>query len=685
MLKQIRSWPRIGAAALALAAIVSASPSPQASSTGSTAPGHLRPLDLSGVVCLELAGNPLDAYPHFEYVRTFMEGAPISVAVDPTRYPAIVGWSGNVFVVAHKDLAEWSDNPELHDVRVGPQAVVLDGADVQGNTVLLLQTEMISGEAGIGLGVPYDIVLDTNCNGTLDSGDWIDGLSGEPGFFVAKPTQVAGPLAVTEVIYSGGTFLGQDLYYPSEIASMGELPLVVVSHGNGHLYTWYDHIGYHLASYGCIVMSHTNQTQPGIETASTTTLTNTEYILANQATIAGGALAGHLDGHRIVWIGHSRGGEGVVRAYDRIFDGTYVPLNFALSDIVLVSSIAPTDFLGPESSNPHDVNYDLWVGAADDDVTGCADCSICQSFHLLDRASGNRQSISLYGVGHGAFHDGGGDTVAAGPCQVSRADTHLLMKSYLLPLVKRYTEGNLAAEDFLWRQWEHFHSPGLPENPCIVVNMEYTLGPSADRFVVDDFQTEPSTTVSSSGGPVDSEFTDLFEGRFDDPNSDFTYDGNPMNGMTMGDANDTTSGITFGWVGNDLGLRFGLTPGHEDLRPYRYVSFRACQCTRDPQNVAWLGDQLFEVGLRDRNGVSSFIGIGAYGGGIEVPYQRTFCGLGAGWGNEFETIRIRLEDFTRNGTGIDLSDVDSIEIDCGPAHGSKTGRIGFDDLMLTRD
>jgi hypothetical protein len=325
------------------------------------------------------------------------------------------------------------------------------------------------------------------------------------------------------------------------------------------------------------------------------------------------------------------------------------------------------------------------VGGADDDVSGCADCSQCQSFHLLDRASGNRQSISLHGVGHGAFHSGGGSTVAEGPCQVSRADTHLLMKSYLLPLVKRYTEGNLAAEDFLWRQWEHFHSPGLPENPCVVVDLQYTPGPSAERFVVDDFQTEPATTVSSSGGLVVSEFPDLFEGRFDDPDSEFTDNGHPMNGMTMGDVFDTTSGITFGWIGADLGLRFGLPSGYEDLSPYRYLGFRACQSTRDPLNEAWLGDQQLEVGLRDGQGNSSFVGIGAYGGGVEVPYQRAGCGVGVGWANEFETIRIRIEDFTRNGAGIDLADIAWIELRCGPAHGSKEGRLGFDDLVLTRD
>jgi hypothetical protein len=186
-------------------------------------------------------------------------------------------------------------------------------------------------------------------------------------------------------------------------------------------------------------------------------------------------------------------------------------------------------------------------------------------------------------------------------------------------------------------------------------------------------------------GPVVSDFVDHAEGRLDDPNLSFTHDGDPANGMTMGGSSDSTAGLSIGWLGADLGLRFGLPPGSEDLSGYRYLSFRACQITRDPRNEAFLGDQQFEVGLRDGQGAASFLGIGAWGGGIEVPYQRMGCGAGVGWGNEFETIRIRLEDFTRNGAGIDLSDIEWIEFRFGPAHGSKEGHLGFDDLVLTRE
>jgi len=638
----------------------------------------------TGVVRLKLAGNSLSAYPYFEYVRAINQGSTVEVAVDPFRYPGVTGQRADLYVVSHKTEAEWAADPQLIDVRGQPQSVTFNGLDIAGNT-FLVDEGLLSGDSGIGLGVPYDVVLDFNVDGLLDSGDYIDGLGDAAGFYVVAPTQLAGPLAVSQVIYSGGSFLGQVTFYPTDIASMKQLPLVVVSHGNGHNYLWYDHIGNHLASYGFIVMSHQNNTGPGIETASTTTLTNTDYLLGNQATIAGGALNGHIDSHRIIWIGHSRGGEGVVRAYDRIFTGAYHPSNFQLEDIILISSIAPTDFLGPDMSNPHGINYHLWVGAADSDVNGCASCSLCQSFHLLDRATGTRQSTSLYGVGHGSFHNGPTGLVADGPCLLTRAETHQIMKGYLLPLVKRYTEGNIPAKDYLWRAYERFHPNGVPTHECVVANLEYNEGSAAMNFVVDDFQSPASTAVSSSGGAVTYDVDNLVKGQLHDSDGSFTWaPSDPMNGMTVGSASDITRGIVFEW-NTDRTLSFEIVPERRDVSAYQYFSFRAAQGTRHPLTMLELAGRTFTVSLRDGNGLSSSINVGAYGGGIRSPYQRTGCGIGAGWGNEFETLRTRLSDFLNNGSGLDLTNLVAIDFQFGPSYGSSAGRLGLDDVEFTLD
>ena len=49
-----------------------------------------------------------------------------------------------------------------------------------------------------------------------------------------------------------------------------------------------DHIGFHLASYGFVVMSHENNVLPGIATSTQSVFDNLEYFLGNLATLAGG-------------------------------------------------------------------------------------------------------------------------------------------------------------------------------------------------------------------------------------------------------------------------------------------------------------------------------------------------------------------------------------------------------------
>ena len=484
---------------------------------------------------IELAGNDLTAFPHFEYVRAINEGSPVRLAVDPGVNSALVGQTCDLYVVVSKTISGWTSDPTLTDVSSGgAETKTFAAGTIQGNTVIL-DSGTLSGDAGIELGVPYDMVIDVNQNGSLDSGDYIDGYDNvEAGFYVCHDTADRGPLATSESIYdlSGASFDSQDVYWPTGIATMGELPLIIVSHGHGHNYQWYDHIGEHMASYGYVVMSHQNNTGPGVESAATTTLSNTDAFLSNLGTIAGGVLQGHVDETKMTWLGHSRGGEGVVIAYDRIFDGTFTPVNYTIDDIKLVSSIAPVDFQTLPNTDPHDVNYHLWTGGSDDDVSGCASCNQCQTFHLHDRAEQYRQSISLHGVGHGDFHDGGGSSVAFGPCLVGRINTHTIMRGYFYPLVERYIDGNIPAKDYLSRQWESFRPPSAPTSACVVVDLQYRDGSAPGKFVIDDYQTNPSTTLSSLGLTVTSTVTGVVEGDMDDPNNTFTNSTDAFNGFT---------------------------------------------------------------------------------------------------------------------------------------------------------
>ena len=376
----------------------------------------------------------------------------------------------------------------------------------------------------------------------------------------------------------------------------------------------------------------------------------------------------------------------MVIAYRRLLDGELWS-NFTLSDIKLVSSIAPTDFGGP-SVDVGGVPYHLWTGGADADVNGCANCTQCQTFHLHERADGERYSISLHGVGHGDFHDGGGGSVAAGPCRVGRVQTHDIMRGYFLPLVKWTLEGDLAAQEYLWRQWEDLKPIGAPLDDCVVVDLMYQEHPSSGKYVLDNFQSNFMQNVSSSGGGVLHSLDNYLEGRFDDPNNSFNPSvADPMNGMTLAGTGDTSRGIVFDWQDVDEVLLFQIPIGDRDLTSYDRLSFRAAQSTRSPRTTAVLEDMNFTVELIDENGRSSAIQIDAYGGGIEEPYQRPQCGgMGLrGWANEFETIRIRLRDFQSDGQPLDLSHVAYVGFLFGPNYGAAEGRLGLDEIEFTQE
>jgi len=637
----------------------------------------------------ELAGNSLSMRPFFEKVRAINMGSTVEVSIDPLAMPSLAGQTADIFVTVAKTSAGWDADATLVDVSSGgAETVTFSASGVQANT-FTVDTGTLAGPVGTDLGAGYDVVIDLDQDGLLSAGDVIDGYADHAGFEVVRDTTQAGPFAVSESIYSGGTWLDHDTYYPTNIATMGKLPLVMISHGNGHNYQWYDHIGNHLASYGYVVVSHSNNTGPGIQTASTTTLDNTDKFIGNLAAILGGKLDGHVDSHNITWIGHSRGGEGVARAYDKIVDGTYVPTNFVLSDIKLISSMAPTDFLGTTSSTPHDVPYHLWVGQADSDVNGCPSSNVTQCFHLLDRAENQSQSTSLKGVGHTWFHDNGGFSWASGPQLIGEAATHLIQLGYFLPLVKYHIEGDWAARDFLTRQYEDFHPISAPVGVVgVEVDLQFRDANESGKFVIDDFQTNTGLALASSGAAVSHTVQLAVEGRMDDGNSNFTnIASDTFNGFTEGSATDFTRGLVFNADGaGDYDITYDILPGDADWTSFQDLSFRACQSTRHPLTTAFLGDSDFEVELVDTLGNSSTISILASGAGLTEPYQRTGCGTGApGWGNEFETIRLALEGFTADDAAFDLSNVDKLIFHFGPSHGSAGGRYGLDDIALTKN
>jgi hypothetical protein len=430
-----------------------------------------------------------------------------------------------------------------------------------------------------------------------------------------------------------------------------------------------------MASYGYIVMSHQNNYGP-----PECTLGHTDAILELQDSIAGGAIDGKIDETRIIWIGHSRGGEGVTRAFDALVEGTYTPTHYTTDSIVLISALLP--IVNPSVDIYH-VNFHLWTASGDSDVSGEAGWDLVETFHLHDRATKYRMSTVVQGTGHAWFHNGPEEpSWFEGPCSIGQENTHLIELGLFLPLIKYYAEGNVPATDFFWRQYERFHPIGVDtSDPCIVVTSEYRNGSDEGNFFVDDYQTEESLYTSSSGGSVSYSVQNVEEGRLHDNNTSFTWTpSDPFNGATQASAVDTSRGVVFDWNGTNAYYEWEVIASQRDLSDDLYLSFRGAQGTQHPYTLAELGDLTFSVTLRDGTGTTNSINIGAYGGGLEQPYQRQ-----GGWHNEMEVIRIRPTDFLTNGSDLDLTDIAGVRFDFGPSWGSNEGRIVVDELMLTND
>ncbi len=628
-----------------------------------------------------IGGEIIGEYPNFHYVDSFNSNDQIRGALDGPRHAERDGLQYRAYVVEHKTAAGWAGDNTLADVTGGFETATFSDASTQANIVTLWAAGLDSGPL---IHKSYDIVYDFGMDGTLDAGDIIDGLSfgEEAGAYVVKDLTAAGPYTPVESTYSGGTWLGQNLFYPSEIGTgdLTNVPIIIMSHGNGHQYTWYDYLGTHYASHGFVFMSHQNNTGPGIETASTTTLTNTNYLLGNLGTIAGGALDGNVNLDRVIWSGHSRGGEGVVRAYDRLFDGETYP-NFDISQIVLVSSIAPTVFLTAGVSDPHDVTYHVIGAAGDGDVSGAANCAVCQYFRLHDRAEATAMTMYVHGTDHNDYNCCGFNDYTGPPAdQIGRDEAQKIARSYYLALAETYGNDSPAVKEYLTRMYDDLKPIGVL--PTAIVALTYTERATAANFVIDDYETQPADGTSSSGGTVTYDVSNLFEGILGDADSTYGWlESDPMNGMTYhSGGGDIAFGAIWDYtVGQTRYVEYEVVPGARDVRDMAFVSFRACQQTHHPETVALDDYHSFSVTLRDGSGTSSSIHFGGWGH-LTPLFQRS-----GGWLNEMNTVRARVSEFETNGSGIDLSDVVAVRLEFGAAFGSDRGRIGIDDVQFTAE
>lgn len=647
------------------------------SDTDTTPPSEIRYRDL--------AGHSLAAHPWFGVVQAFNDDDAVELAIDPVRHPDLAGKACDVWVVNSRDEAGWANDPTLVDVRpVAPQTVTI-GDTLADSRFEIAAPGLLSSNAGPSLGVAFDVVLDCNGNTMLDAGDVLDG-GAAPGLWRTHDTTAVGPLAVSQFEAYASQYLDQRTFYPTDVASMGQLPLVVVTHGWSYNHTYYDYIGEHLASYGYIVMFHEAEVLDGdgagTIAAANTTLENLEDLLANQAILGEGVLDGHIDARRIMLTGHSTGGEAVVRAATQLREGSFTSSNFGYADIRVVSSMAPVSWHPRSMVDPGDVPYHMFVAGADDDVSGAPEASYTQCRSIFERAVGPRQLTYIHGAGHGDLLSCCGELFidASAPALIGREETNRVARGYFLALAELYLRDNPAGREFFTRSYADFHPSGIAAG--VVVSNEYRSA-RAGAVVLDDFESNEALDLASSGGAVTLSVANAAEVLLRDNDGALAWTGEqPSNGMTHArHEGDSTHALVFDWApGADAFYEHAVTSSLSDFSGHTFLSLRAAQGTRHPETVALAGPLSFTITLRDEDGTAASV---ALAGRAEVPppYARDGFGAGVGWQNEFVTIRVRLDEL-RTDSEIDLSRIAAVRIEFGASFGSPRGRLGIDDLEL---
>ena len=639
------------------------------------------------IINTPLAGKPLEDIPWFYYINNFQTSDTVYLGVDPFRFPNLINQNISVFIIESKTPDSLVLNPFLEDVRGNPQQITVSETSIQDNIFILNQSSELQDQNGFSLGIGYDIILDVDNNNTLSPGDIIDGWDNTTaGFYKVHNTAEPGPFeAVVNNYYDGNAWLNKRIYYPQNIGSLEELPLIIVSHGWTYDYFMYDYIGEHLASYGYIVIIHANDVGSGgpaaTHSASLTTLNNTDHFIGAQSNIFNGIFEGHIDHNKIAFLGHSTGGEGIVRAFTRVMNNEYFPDNFELEDIKVLCPFAPTAWLTKQHVDPGTTNFHLFSAGADTDCSlfAAPESGWQQSFSIFERSKGNRQLTYIHGAGHTDLNGCGPEcnqwVDPLAPGLIGKENTHLVVKSYLLPLMELYLNENPAGKEYFTRMYDEFHPMGIPDS--VFLAKEFKLKEDSYKLVIDDYQTNYSLGESSSGTSVSYNVDNIFEIEMRDNDQSFNWTGNQQsNGFTRSKLGDDPRSVIFDWQENEPCYYSIEVPVFLDSVRYEYLSFRVCQGTRHPNTDLLDNGLSFLVYLEDNEGNFASVSTKNYGL-INQPYQRS-----GGWANEFETIIIRLSDFSLFYPDLNVYDLSTIRFIFGTYDHSETGRLAIDDIEL---
>ena len=643
-----------------------------------------------------LAGKNLATAPSFLHKEVFFEGEDLWVGVDPNRYPSKVGQAYNIYVAEHKDYNQWKTNPNLVDIT----------GNIENKTLVVGGLSANRTKAWSNMTLPamvhnwhkqYDVVFDFNTNGIydpavdiLDRIGTLEDLNAEEsgGFTLIKDPVQTGDFPVGTHDYDEGNFIvnvpaayqeGGDplnivrrgrMYYPATIAGsntpvntdLANYPLVIMAHGrssNPSSWQGYDYLCRHLASRGYVCVSidlyglvngwrihHRGVTI--LEHVNRMLFAATADPIINDVRI-------RMDPARVAFIGHSRGGEGVVAA-NTIYNGLVNP-GYALKAVI---SYSPTD--GPDwtednpSGGPYTptVPYLMMYGTRDGDLSGSAGNV---GYRIADRAAYPRFSVSIYGANHNYWNQ---VWSTDGAPFISRAQQETQGKVHILSFLEAYLNKHQAYSTI----FSGYSNPNSITSIGTTIQYSYQPEGLGVHYVVDNAEDLPvNPNVNSLG------LANVNTALFSYDELSLRYDAIPTRNYFIHD----TNGLSASWnaPGSSLTFQVGNLAGLY----YDFLSFRVGQRFRNPNNLNPVNnDQNFSVILTDTSGNSSPpVVVSNF---TKIPYSED---RGAYTKSILQTVTLPLRAFTANGSNVDIRHLASIRFDFNQ---TGIGEILIDDVQF---
>lgn len=521
-------------------------------------------------------------------------------------------------------------------------------------------------------------VIDEGCDYDLDGKflTWTD-----PAFFGS---------ATFSVFFGDHDFVGSDtrcpgnpavlidmkmrVHYPGVggvVAEGGPFPVVVFLHGQQIFsipgYEGYDYLGTLLASHGFIVASIDGRSllDSTIKSRGEHVREHLRRLVTRNAPGSGSFLEGKLDLSNVTLVGHSRGGESVVAAWE--WQRAAPDPGYSIAAII---ALAPVQFFGRIGGEPtfiqhmRDVHFQIIHGSKDGDV------SDFQGLRLYDRAADIRavgetlkSMVFVKDANHNFFNTVWetmeGDDYCCGGV-LSGPVARDLAKVYIHSFVQTVIKGNTDFRGYL---------TGETPNPVAgtTVSLDFQA-PGSQFLALDHFEELPGVkhkkSKNSAGGKAKGKrlnYEELFLAA--------------SQGIPLGSyKGETFAGYLLwgGRPGSNYSTAFAkkLSP---DLSPFDHLSFRAGQVFRAAGSPNPPGaNQDFHIQLTDATQNSAAVKVSDFAA-VPSPFPTLEGGIKTVMG----VVRVPLSAFS----GVDVTTVREVKFLFDQV---LTGEIVVDDIRFTK-